>query len=95
MFCSLGLFERVLVPAVVLTFLCGCSLILENVAARCLSFSAFLKNGLGRFSSSCRSHWAGEDCGIETWLDFVLVSVPVDETDALDDEAAGCSELER
>lgn len=66
MFCSLGLFRRVPAPDVVLTFLCGCSLRLENVAARCLSFSAFFKNGLGRFSSSCRSHWTGEDDRTET-----------------------------
>lgn len=79
----------------VLTFLCGCSLIWEKVVARCLSLSAFFKNGLGRFSSSCRSHCTGEDGVTSTWEDFVLVKVPVDEADVFDDEAVGCSELER
>lgn len=32
---------------------------------------------------------------IPKWDDFVLVSVPVDEADAFDDDAVGCSELER
>jgi hypothetical protein len=94
MFCWLGLFGRVPV-LVVLTFLCGCSLRWEKVAARCLSFSAFFKNGLGRFSSSCRSHWAGGDGMVATWEDFVLVSVPADEKGVFDDEVVGCSELER
>ena len=65
------------------------------MAARCLSLSAFFKNGLGRFSSSCRSHWTGEEGKIETWEDFVLANVPMDEADVLDDEEVGCSELER
>lgn len=61
MFCSLAFFfGRVPAPVVTLAFRCGCSLIWEKVAARCLSLSAFFKNGLGRFSSSCRSHWTGE-----------------------------------
>ena len=30
-----------------------------------------------------------------TWEDFVLVNVPITETDGLEDEAVGCSELER
>ena len=95
MFCSLGLlFGTGTVPAVVLTFLLGGSLRLEKVAARCLSFSAFFRNGLGRFSSSCRSHWTGEEGTIVTWEDFVLVNVPMDEAGGLD-EAVGCSELER
>ena len=64
------------------------------MAARCLSFSAFFRNGLGRFSSSWRSHWAGEEGKIATWGDLVLVNVPVAEADGLD-EAIGCSELER
>ena len=68
---------------------------LENVAARCLSFSALLRNGLGRFSSSCRSHWTGEVGRTVTWEDLALVSVPVDDRYAFDDEAIGCSELER
>ena len=95
MFCSLGFLLRVPVPVVVLTFLCGCSLIWEKVAARCLSFSAFFKNGLGRFSSSCRSHWTGEDGMIPTWEDFVLVNAPVDEATVFDDEGVGCSGVER
>ena len=61
------------------------------MAARCLSFSAFFRNGLGRFSSSCRSHWIGEEGKIATWEDFVLVNVPVDGLDG----TVGCSELER
>ena len=32
---------------------------------------------------------------ITTWEDFVLVNVPVGEADGFDDEAVGCSELER
>ena len=65
------------------------------MVARCLSLSPLFKNGLGRFSSSCRSHWTGEDGWIAIWEDFVLVNVPANETDIFDDEAVGCSELER
>ena len=65
------------------------------MAARCLSFSAFFRNGLGRFSSSWRSHWTGEDDTSVTWEDFALVKVPMAEADGFDDEAVGCSELER
>lgn len=64
------------------------------MAARCLSLSAFFKNGLGRFSSSCRSHWTGEEGKVATWEDFVLVRVPVDEADGFG-KIIGCSELER
>lgn len=95
-FCSLGLlFGTVPVDADVLVFRCGCSLTWEKVAARCLSLSAFFKNGLGRFSSSCRSHCVGEVGEMATCEDLVLVKVPIAETEILEDEAVGCSELER